>query len=69
MSGSIAITGSNTGTITTLIDPDDPADATFTLSGDILTINVPDAELLDLTGDGMIDESDSGELDVTFQRQ
>lgn len=69
VTGSIAITGSNTGTVTTDMDPNDPADATFSLSGNTLSINVPDAQLIDLTGDGMITEADAGDLDVTFQKQ
>ena len=69
ITGSITITGDNTALVS--VDPieagDTPADATFNLSGNNLSISIPEAELVDLSipPDGVIDPTD---LDAAFTR-
>ena len=70
LTGTFEITGDGTADIST--DPVEPGDtplnATFTLSGDNLSINVPEAELLDLNQDMVIDEQDAVTLDADLSR-
>jgi len=58
VTGTIVVTGNNTAVITTTDDPDDPSDATFTLSGDNLTLSIPDAALIDFDDSGTIVEAE-----------
>jgi hypothetical protein len=59
---SFTATGANTGTFSLTDDTDppgtDPTSGTFTLSGtNSITINIPDAELVDFDSDGTDDEA------------
>jgi hypothetical protein len=70
LTGTIVITGDGTATVS--VDPveagDTPSDATFTLSGDNLSLTIPEAELLDLNQDTEIDELDEATLDADLVR-
>lgn len=71
ITGSIEITGNNTANIINDADPSEPLPATFSLTNNnnTLRVQVPDAELLDITGDGQVNSDDAGDLDITFARE
>ncbi len=59
ITGTFTVTGNNTADILVSTgDPNDPAAATFTLSGDDLALAIPDAALIDFKGDDVITEPD-----------
>jgi hypothetical protein len=70
VTGDITITGANTFTLTNDDDPTDVLSGTFTLSADknSLSITLQDAELIDLTGDGVVDSADAALLEGAFTR-
>ncbi len=68
ITGSIEITSNNTADIVT-DDPLDPAEATFTLSGDNVTLSIPDAELIDFDADGEIEPFETVDLAAALTRQ
>lgn len=68
ITGDFEITGNNRATLTRDDDPDNPLTATITLSGDVLRVVVQDAELIDVTMDGMVNEQDAATIDATLAR-
>lgn len=68
ITGTIEITGNNTADIIT-DDPLDPAPAAFTLSGDNVTLSVPNAELIDFDESGTIEPAEEVDLSAAFTRQ
>lgn len=71
ITGTLTITGNNTATLTNDADPGDPLPATFSLTNNdnTLSVQVEDAELLDITMDGMVNAADAGDLNITFARE
>ena len=71
ITGTLEITGANTANIINDADPGNPLPATFSLTNNnnTLTVQVNDAELLDITGDGQVTEADAGDLNITFARE
>jgi hypothetical protein len=70
ITGEFQITGTNTFTLTNDADPTDVLSGTFTLSADknSLSITLQDAELIDFTGDGVVDSADAALLEGAFTR-
>jgi hypothetical protein len=69
ITGDFTISGSNF-TLTNDDDPTDVLSGTFTLSadGNSLSITLQDAELIDLTQDGVVDTADASLLEGSFTR-
>jgi hypothetical protein len=68
ITGTIEITGEHSAEVTASTDPDDPSPATFTLSGDDLTISIPDAALIDFDDSGEIEEFEFVDLAASLTR-
>ncbi len=70
ITGDFQITGTNTFTLTNDADPTDVLSGTFTLSADknTLSVTLQDAEVIDLTQDGVVDAADASLLEGVFSR-
>lgn len=66
LAGDFTITGDGTATIDT--GDGDPADATFNLAGNTLTVSVPRAALIDFDGSGTITAPEEVDLDAVLTR-
>ncbi len=68
ITGTITITGSNRAEVAASSDPDNPSTGTFNLSGDNLTLNLPDAAIIDFDDSGTIVEAEWVDITSTMSR-
>ena len=68
ITGTITVTGSNTAEVEASTDPGNPSDATFTLTGDNLTLSLPDAALIDFDGSGDVEEAEFVDINAAMER-
>jgi len=68
ITGTITVTGSNTAEVAADSDPDNPSEGTFNLSGDNLTLNLPDAAIIDFDGSGDIVPAEYVDITSTMSR-